>query len=77
MRDYFKRMQDKQHDDMMHYYHNKKIQDEKKRNEEEAEKYGTIPRTGSSLGRRIAKGLGVIILIGVIIVLLRFLFNAM
>lgn len=77
MHDYFKRMQDKQRDDMMHYYHNKKMQEEKKRNKEEAGKYGTIPPTRNSLARRIAKGLGVIILIGVIIVLLRFLFNVM
>lgn len=77
MHDYFKRMQDKQHDDMMHYYHNKKMQDEKKRNEEEARKNGTIPRRRNSLGRRVAKGLGVIIAIGAIIILLRFLFNMM
>ena len=76
MNDYFKRMQDKQRDDMMHYYHYKKMQDEK-RKDEEARKNGTIPARSDSLGRKLAKGLGVIIALGAILIILRALFNMM
>jgi hypothetical protein len=62
---------------MSHAYHYKKMQDEKKRKEEEVRKYGTVTPRADSLGRKLAKVLAGILVIGAIIVLLRFLFNVM